>query len=285
MLTKKKDLPAMPFYFGDWRKAPEIRALDLDIRMIWFEMLGYMWESTERGYLTINGNSVTTPVIARLIGIDTPTMEKAIKQLEKYNVFSKRKSDGAIYCRKMITDEELRIKKSIAGQKGMESRYSDITPVITKPLTSSEDETETEAEDVKKDKKKKHKYGEYKNVLLTDIELQKIKDKFPNWEELIKKIDEGIEMKGYKYKSHYLAIVNVWSKNDKGDTVPKPKKEVNYYLYRCPVCQKEFRKREKKAEGVGGYECDEKKCQELLTNNQYRGHYLKLKDIILKKDQ
>jgi len=144
MLIKKKDLPAMPFYFGDWRKAPEIRALDLDIRMIWFEMLGYMWESTERGYLTINGNSVTTPVIARLIGIDTPTMEKAMNQLEKYNVFSKRKSDGAIYCRKMITDEELRIKKSIAGQKGMESRYSDITPVITKPLTSPEDETENE---------------------------------------------------------------------------------------------------------------------------------------------
>ena len=65
----------------------------------------------------------------------------------------------------------------------------------------------------------------------------------------------------------------------------QPKKEVNYYLYRCPVCQKEFKKREKKAEGVGGYECDEKNCQVLLTNNQYRGHYLKLKDIILKKDQ
>lgn len=55
-------------------------------------------------------------------------------------------------------------------------------------------------------KKEKHKYGEYKNVLLTDEELQKIKEKYNNWEELIKYLDEYIERKGYKAKSHYLCI-------------------------------------------------------------------------------
>ena len=64
-------------------------------------------------------------------------------------------------------------------------------------------------------KDKKHKYGEFKNVLLTDSEHQKLKDKFNGQcDELIKKLDEGIEMKGYKYKSHYLAILRVWSKSD-----------------------------------------------------------------------
>lgn len=55
-------------------------------------------------------------------------------------------------------------------------------------------------------KETKHKYGEYKNVLLTDTELEKLKQEYSNYEELIKHLDEYIEMKGYKAKSHYLAI-------------------------------------------------------------------------------
>lgn len=55
-------------------------------------------------------------------------------------------------------------------------------------------------------KASKHKYGEYKNVLLKDEELQKLKEEYQNWAELIKYLDEYIEMKGYKAKSHYLCI-------------------------------------------------------------------------------
>ena len=58
-----------------------------------------------------------------------------------------------------------------------------------------------------KDKKpKKHKYGEYNHVLLTDEEYDKLMNEYPNHKEIIKYLDEAIEMKGYKYKSHYLAI-------------------------------------------------------------------------------
>lgn len=52
----------------------------------------------------------------------------------------------------------------------------------------------------------KHKYGEYKHVLLKDEELQALKRDYSNWKELIIYLDEYIEMKGYKAKSHYLAI-------------------------------------------------------------------------------
>lgn len=55
-------------------------------------------------------------------------------------------------------------------------------------------------------KASKHKYGEYQNVLLKDKELQELKEEYQNWEELIKYLDEYIEMKGYKAKSHYLCI-------------------------------------------------------------------------------
>jgi len=55
-------------------------------------------------------------------------------------------------------------------------------------------------------KEKKHKYGEYQHVLLSDKELEKLKNDYSNYEDLIKELDEQIELHGYKYKSHYLAI-------------------------------------------------------------------------------
>lgn len=66
----------------------------------------------------------------------------------------------------------------------------------------------------KKSKPVKHKYGEYKHVMLTDDEYNKLYQEYPNASELIKKLDEGIELKGYKYNSHYLAI-RKWAKNDR----------------------------------------------------------------------
>jgi hypothetical protein len=57
-------------------------------------------------------------------------------------------------------------------------------------------------------KEPKHKYGEYSHVLLTDTELSKLKEKHGTTltDECIKFLDEYIEMKGYKAKSHYLCI-------------------------------------------------------------------------------
>ena len=42
--------------------------------------------------------------------------------------------------------------------------------------------------------------------MLKDEELHKLQELYPNYLELIKYLDEYIEMKGYKAKSHYLAI-------------------------------------------------------------------------------
>lgn len=66
--------------------------------------------------------------------------------------------------------------------------------------------TSTESKDSNDDKSVKHKYGEYKKVLLTDDEYEKLKNDYVNYEELIKYLDEYIERKGYKAKNHYLCI-------------------------------------------------------------------------------
>ena len=54
----------------------------------------------------------------------------------------------------------------------------------------------------------KHKYGKYKNVLLTDEEIKQLREKLPkDWEKWIETFSEGLELKGYKYNNHYLAIL------------------------------------------------------------------------------
>lgn len=55
---------------------------------------------------------------------------------------------------------------------------------------------------------KKHRYGLYQKVLLTDREYQKLTDDYgeDTRERLINFLDQYIEEKGYKSKSHYLSI-------------------------------------------------------------------------------
>jgi hypothetical protein len=66
-----------------------------------------------------------------------------------------------------------------------------------------------------KAKPTKHKYGEHNNVLLTDDEYAKLQEKLPyDYEMWIETLSEGMALKGYKYKSHYLAILK-WARNDK----------------------------------------------------------------------
>ena len=63
-------------------------------------------------------------------------------------------------------------------------------------------------------KKQKHKYGEYQNVLLSDEDVKKLKEKFPtDWQSRVEQLSQGIELKGYTYKNHYLAILK-WAERE-----------------------------------------------------------------------
>lgn len=59
-----------------------------------------------------------------------------------------------------------------------------------------------------KKKEPRHKYGEYKNILLTDKELEKLISDYgkPIIDEYIKKMDEWIELNGKRYKNYNLAL-------------------------------------------------------------------------------
>lgn len=72
-----------------------------------------------------------------------------------------------------------------------------------------------------KTKKLKNTYGDF--VLLTDDEYEKLIKRFGEQgaQDRIETLNNGIGSKGYKYKSHYHAILT-WEKNNKKPEVQKP---------------------------------------------------------------
>ncbi len=64
----------------------------------------------------------------------------------------------------------------------------------------------------KKDTRKK--YGEFQNVKLTDEDMEKLQEQFPDdWQSRIEKLSEYIACKGDKYKNH-LAAIRSWARRD-----------------------------------------------------------------------
>ena len=60
----------------------------------------------------------------------------------------------------------------------------------------------------------KHKHGEYENVLLTDVEFEKLKAEFPNdWQQRIDNLSRYMKSKGTVYKDH-LATIRNWARRD-----------------------------------------------------------------------
>ena len=66
----------------------------------------------------------------------------------------------------------------------------------------------------RKEKPVKHQYGTYNNVLLTDVELQKLQSEFPtDWQERIDNVSGYCRSHGKAYKD-YLATIRNWARRD-----------------------------------------------------------------------
>lgn len=140
-MGKKHDLPAMPMYWGDWFKCPEVRALSPEARCLWFEMLGLMWESTDRGYLTLADKPMSKETLGRCLGFACDLLTRLLTELSEYGVYSVRE-DGAIYNRRMVRDAEISTKRAIAGKRGglCSSKLPSKFQANTQANTEDEDE-------------------------------------------------------------------------------------------------------------------------------------------------
>ena len=102
----------------------------------------------------------------------------------------------------------------------------------TKDITNNYNINNNKTSKKKTTKEVRHKYGEFKNVLLSDKDLEKLKAEYGEElvEKYIKKMDEWIELNGRRYKNYYLALRQWMNKevSKKQEKVEKQEGDTKY---------------------------------------------------------
>lgn len=178
------------------------------------------------------GNLIDTFARLRKKEIPKEGFDVLVRQIKKAHYSEYR--DYTFYCR-MIADEQKRYKlfsQAVAGLIGSFAKISDyeridgllkivgfaFTPQDEKVLRTKFAESKEKPKKEKKPKEKtepvRHKYGEYKNVLLSDEEMSKLKAEFPkDWATRIEKLSLYVKSTGKGYKD-YLATIRNWARRD-----------------------------------------------------------------------
>jgi len=79
----------------------------------------------------------------------------------------------------------------------------------------------------------KNKHGEFQNVLLSEKELEKLKERFPkDWSERIDNLSIYMRAKGKQYKDHYATILS-WARKEQKEkeALPKPIEPKSYKAF------------------------------------------------------
>ena len=93
--------------------------------------------------------------------------------------------------------------------------YKMETQVRLGKVSTGEDSVGEVIEEAAPPKPTRHKYGQYKNVLLTDEDYAKLMSEFPHdYSERIERLSEYMASTGKSYKNH-LATIRNWAKRDK----------------------------------------------------------------------
>lgn len=158
--------------------------------------------------------------VANGVGLKRPNTIKAIRALEQKGIIKIERSRG---------------KCKWIGFSDIDGISADtICSIPADTIHSIPADTQNNKDKNNKDKNNKdikHPYGEYKNVLLTDEELTKLRAEIPQTDEYIGKLSAYIAGTGKKYKSHY-ATIRTWYRRD--NPAPQPQEtetERNRRLY------------------------------------------------------
>ncbi|MBX9117264.1 helix-turn-helix domain-containing protein [Enterococcus casseliflavus] len=182
--------------------------------------------SNERGYCWASND-----YFAQLYGVSKTTIKSWLKSLEdnghinrivKYKNGSKEIENRWI---SIITPRQENLPTPAGNltdprQENLPTPRQEICPDNNTSINNTINSTKEYIGDLPTSKKSKskpvrHKYGEYKNVLLSDDQLEKLKSEFPNdWEQRIDRVSEYCESTGKTYKN-YLATIRNWAKKDK----------------------------------------------------------------------
>lgn len=216
----------------DNRKIKHLRRLPdgNNIVLLWIMLLTMAGRCNAGGMIFLTENIPYTPkMLADELGFEENTVILGIQALESLNMIL---ADNGYFSitgweeyqntdklAEMQEKHRLRQAKYREKQKLLQSDATVTSPVTSRDALDKEIELEKEVDlEINNNSTptatKKHKYGTHKNVLLTDDEYLKLQERFPtDYEDKINTLSEGLALKGYKYKSHYLAVIK-WAKNE-----------------------------------------------------------------------
>lgn len=228
----------------DNRKIKHLRKLPdgNNIVLIWVMLLTMAGRCNAGGMIFLTENiPYTTKMLADELGFEENTVKLAIQALEQLNMVH---TDNGYFSiagwneyqniegmEKIREQNRLRKQAQRAKQKALPDVSRDSHVTVTKcHATDKELDIKNKkgdkeygdmgdaspnppSPDAKPAKAERHKYGEYKNVLLTDDELDRLKNDYPDWQERIERLSGYIASTGKKYKSHYATIRN-WARKD-----------------------------------------------------------------------
>lgn len=184
----------------DTEKLAEITKTDFDTVVVAMELLKKIGliEVLDTGEIYISS-------LAAMVGSESRSAERVRQYRERQKLASKNQkalqsNNGVTPCNALLNREK-EIEKDIDIEKEIDKEKESAAPLLPAPT--------------KKEKPKKHQYGEYKNVLLTDEEHEKLSELFPDLNERIERLSGYIAQSGKSYKSHYATIRN-WAKRDAG---------------------------------------------------------------------
>lgn len=218
-----------------------------EILVIWLKILALCGRSNSDGLLMMTDKiAYTDEMLASIFRKDIKVVQLALNVFERLDMV--QMYDNAIFVTNWLKhqsldkleskreyDRQYQQKKRDAAKASIENRtinrienYDNRTLDIDieedieiyKKENIKEKKVEADAPTNTPKKKKSH-YGEYKNVLLTEDEYKKLSER-EDGEDLIEFLDEYIERKGYKAKSHYLCLVG-WV----ADAIKERKQKVN----------------------------------------------------------
>lgn len=199
---------------------------------LWIGILCLAMKSGRVGMLEIgDGIPFTDETLSIELDIAIPIVRLGLETFAKLKMIE-RFDNEEIYLTNFEKHQKLeRIEHNnrLNRERVKKHRNKIKSVMITPPLRNDEDTPADLDLDKDLDKDMKHKYGEYKHVLLTDEQYKKIQEKTGDIKKWVKDLDEGIEIHKYKYSNHYLVILKWYAKAN-----PKPNAHIKNKT--CPVC-------------------------------------------------
>jgi hypothetical protein len=113
-----ESVPWVKWHFDKWMSDPGLRTCCLAARGLWMELLCIMHNATPYGHLAVKMKPLSERDVMQFVGSSSvKEIKKLMRELEDAGVFS-RTSEGVIYCRRMVRDNDNREKSRVNGRKG-----------------------------------------------------------------------------------------------------------------------------------------------------------------------